>query len=214
MWKWSYFHCWIHWIYTLGFWPLTWVPFKALFSEFLLSSFWCGKWHGETCAAQQPRIDEGMWATISGKQRKTWVQVVSAYSNEEEILLKHKEKRFLSLLRRGRSRFHPAVLVFTPARRYVRSTNKMLRPIPWLATSYNKMVSTLKKENGWAETVRNVYGSLGCVLVLRFVFRRTHENAESSYFLNHHLTLSQTKKNISYWYDNYICRTWPCDEQP
>lgn len=76
------------------------------------------------------------------------------------------------------------------------------------------MVSTLKKENGWAETVRNVYGSLGCVLVLRFVFRRTHENAESSYFLNHHLTLSQTKKNISYWYDNYIRRTWPCDEQP
>ena len=65
----------------------------------------------------------------------------------------------------------------------------------WLATSYNKMVSTLKKENGWAEwaTVRNVYGSLGCVLVLRFVFRRTHDNAESSYFLNHHLTLSQTK---------------------
>ena len=59
----------------------------------------------------------------------------------------------------------------------------MLRPIPWLATSYNKMVCTLKTENGWAKwaTVRNVlvYPSLGCVLGLRFLFRRTHDNAKT-----------------------------------
>ncbi len=61
-----------------------------VFTQLLL--LWQVTW--ETCAAQQPRIDKGMWATISGRQHKTWVQVVSAYTcgNEEENFVETRQE--------------------------------------------------------------------------------------------------------------------------
>ena len=67
---------------------------------------------------------------------------------KRRTLLKLKKKHFLSLFWRCKSTFHPGVLAFTPGRRYVRRTNNMLRPIPWLATSYNKMVLG-RMNNSW-----------------------------------------------------------------